>query len=295
MSHSPTRRLLLLTAASIPLASACASRGTTRHAAALAEGKLAELETELNGRLGLFAWDTADGTRLRYRANERFPVCSTFKVLLASAILERSSRVVGLLQQRVKYSQRDLVAYSPVTEKHLGDGMSVAELCAAALQYSDNTAANLLMKIVGGPAGVTAFARSIGDGEFRLDRWETELNTAIPGDPRDTSTPEAMGGSLQRLVLGDALAPDQREQLRVWLCGNTTGAARIKAGIPADWKIGDKTGSGHYGSANDVAVLWPPQRAPVIVAIYTTQHDQGAKARNDVIAAAARIVVDWLG
>lgn len=295
MSHSPTRRLWLVTAAALPLASACAFWGAKRDAAALAVGKLTKLETELNGRLGLFALDTADGTRLGYRANERFPVCSTFKVLLASAILERSARMAVLVQQRVRYSQRDLVAYSPVTEKHLANGMSVAELCAAALQYSDDTAANLLMQMLGGPAGVTAFARSIGDAEFRLDRWETELNTAIPGDPRDTSTPEAMGSSLQRLVLGDALAPDQREQLRVWLCGNTTGAARIKAGIPADWQIGDKTGSGHYGSANDVAVLWPLQRAPVIVAIYTTQHDQGATARNDVIAAAARIVADWLG
>lgn len=279
----------------MPLASACASWGGMKQAASPAEGRVAKLETELNGRLGLFALNTADGTRLGYRANERFPVCSTFKALLAAAILERSARAAGLMGQRVRYRQRDLVEYSPVTEKHLGDGMSVAELCAAALQYSDNTAANLLMDIVGGPAGVTAFARSIGDGEFRLDRWETDLNTAIPGDPRDTSTPEAMAGNLQRLVLGDALAPDQREQLRAWLCGNTTGAARIKAGVPADWKIGDKTGSGHYGSASDVAVLWPPQRAPVIVAIYTTQHDQGAKARNDVIAAAARIVVDWLG
>jgi beta-lactamase class A len=173
--------------------------------------------------------------------------------------------------------------------------MTVAGLCAAALQYSDNTAANLLIRMAGGPQAVTAFARSIGDGEFRLDRWEAELNTAIPGDVRDTSTPGAMGRSLQRLVLGDALASPQREQLRDWLYGNTTGAARIKAGIPADWKIGDKTGSGDYGTANDIAVVWPPGSAPVVVAIYTTQARQDAKPRDDVISSAAKIVAGWFG
>jgi beta-lactamase class A len=139
------------------------------------------------------------------------------------------------------------------------------------------------------------FARSIGDRQFRLDRWETALNSAIPGDRRDTSTPNAMGHSLQRLVLGDALEPPLQMQLRAWLRSNTTGAARIRAGVPADWQVGDKTGTGDYGTANDLAVLWPPRRVPVIVAIYTTQGKIDAKARNDVIASAARIVVDWLG
>jgi beta-lactamase class A len=215
--------------------------------------------------------------------------------MVASAILTRSVEVPGLLQQRIRYRQSELVNYSPITQKHVADGMTVAGLCAAALQYSDNTAANLLIRMAGGPQAVTAFARSIGDGEFRLDRWETELNTAIPGDVRDTSTPGAMGRSLQRLVLGDALASPQREQLRDWLYGNTTGAARIKAGIPADWKIGDKTGSGDYGTANDIAVVWPPGSAPVVVAIYTTQARQDAKPRDDVISSAAKIVAGWFG
>lgn len=296
MSHSPTRRLFLLTAASIPMVSVYASleRRGEKNASSAMEA-LVKLEKTLDGRLGLFALDTANGDQLGHRASERFPVCSTFKAILVAAILDRSKGALEFIRQRVTYTQNDLVEYSPMTEKHVGEGMTIADLCAAALQYSDNTAGNLLMRMLGGPTAVTVFARSIGDPEFRLDRWETDINTALPGDLRDTSTPEAMGLSLQRLVLGDVLAPYQRNQLRDWLCGSTTGATRIKAGIPAEWKIGDKTGGGQYGTANDIAVIWPTNRVPVIVSIYTTQNDINAKARNDIIASAARIVVDWLG
>ncbi|RJG12160.1 class A beta-lactamase [Pseudomonas cavernicola] len=292
MGHSPSRRTFLLAAAALPFASAWAA---ARPDAASAHLQLQQLERAFNGRLGLFALNTGHGAQLGYRATERFPVCSTFKVLLAAAILQRSTQTPGLMQQRIQYIKRDLVSYSPISEKHLETGMTVAELCAAAVQYSDNTASNLLMKLLGGPAGVTAYARSIGDAEFRLDRWETDLNTAIPGDPRDTSTPEAMGRSVQRLALGDALQAPQREQLQTWLRGNTTGATRIRAGVPSAWQVGDKTGTGDYGTTNDIAVLWPPQRAPVVVAVYVTQQAQDAKARNDVVASAARIVVGWLG
>lgn len=292
MGHSPSRRTFLLAAAALPFASAWAA---ARSDAASAHLQLQQLERAFDGRLGLFALNTGNGAQLGYRATERFPVCSTFKVLLAAAILQRSTQTPGLMQQRIQYIKRDLVSYSPISEKHLETGMTVAELCAAAVQYSDNTASNLLMKLLGGPAGVTAYARSIGDAEFRLDRWETDLNTAIPGDPRDTSTPEAMGRSVQRLALGDALQAPQREQLQTWLRGNTTGATRIRAGVPSAWQVGDKTGTGDYGTTNDIAVLWPPQRAPVVVAVYVTQQAQDAKARNDVVASAARIVVGWLG
>lgn len=295
MNRFSTRRSILLGAAVFPLLSACAALGGKAHATASAQQQLSRIEMALDGRLGLFAWDTGDGRRLAYRADERFPMCSTFKLLLVSAILQMSTQQAGLMQQVLSYRQSELVEYSPVTAKHVGTGMSVGQLCAAALQYSDNTAGNLLIERLGGPAEVSAFARSIGDREFRLDRRETDLNTAIPGDPRDTSTPEAMGCSLQRLALGDVLAPAQREQLCAWLRGNTTGAARIKAAIPASWIIGDKTGGGSYGTANDIAVLWPPQRSPVIVAIYTTRREPAATARNELIAAAARVVVEWLG
>lgn len=289
MIASPSRRRFLLTAAVLPFALAHSAWAAQRRVSPRTQ--LAALEKSFGGRIGVFALDTANGARIEYRAQERFAFCSTFKLLLISDILKRSERDAGLLQRHISYSRKDLATYSPITEKHVGSGMTVAALCAAAIQYSDNTAANLLLKIVGGPAAVTAFARSIGDREFRLDRWETELNTAIPGDLRDTSTPEAMGRDLRRLVLGDALPPRDRERLRDWMYGTTTGAARIRAAVPADWKVGDKTGTGDYGTANDIAVVWPPHRAPIVIAVYTTQHAKAAKARNDVIASSARIVV----
>jgi beta-lactamase class A len=295
MNHSRNRRTFLLAAVSVPIATIWTSWTKKGDAAVSAQAQLTKLERTLASRLGVFALNTANGTHLGYHANEYFPLCSTFKVLLASAILKRSTQIDGLMQQRIKYQQSDLVTYSPITKQHIENGMTVTALCAAAIQYSDNTASNLLMKILGGPGAVTKFARSIGDRQFRLDRWETALNSAIPGDRRDTSTPSSMGQSLQRLALGDALEPPLQLQLRAWLLGNTTGATRIRSGVPANWQVGDKTGTGDYGTANDLAVLWPPQRAPVIVAIYTTQSEKDAKARNDVVASAARIVVDWLG
>lgn len=299
--HRSQRRSLLLAAVSSPVAMAMAGTSwataapTLAPAAAPGEAMLAALEKTSSGRLGVSALNTADGRRIDHRAQERFPFCSTFKVILAAAILERSTRVSGLMQQRVHYAQKDLVTYSPISGKHVASGMTVAQLCAAALQYSDNTSGNLLIKILGGPPAVTAFARSIDDKAFRLDRWETELNTAIPGDPRDTSTPAAMAASLHALVLGDRLPVPQREQLRGWLCGNTTGAKRVRAGAPANWQIGDKTGSGDYGTANDIAVLWPPAREPIVLVVYYTRGEPGMQAREDVIAAATRIVVGAFG
>jgi beta-lactamase class A len=284
-----------MAAVSVPISTVWTSWATQGNATVAAGAQLAKLERTLAGRLGVFALNTANGKQLSYHADEYFPMCSTFKVILASAILKRSTQIEGLMQQRIKYQQSDLVTYSPITERYVKDGMTVNALCAAAIQYSDNTASNLLMKILGGPGAVTTFARSIGDRQFQLDRWETALNSSIPGDRRDTTTPNAMGLSLQRLAFGDALEPRLQLQLRVWLQGNTTGAARIRAGVPADWQVGDKTGTGDYGTTNDIGVLWPPRSAPVVVAIYTTQGEKDSKARSDVIASATRIVVDWLG
>ncbi|MGO4156784.1 class A beta-lactamase [Cupriavidus sp. YAF13] len=294
MTHCPVRRTLLLAAATAPFAAACTPWAGRTEGRAAAQDRLAALESAAGGRLGIAALNTASGARLSHRANERFALCSTFKVIAASAVLQRSATQDGLLQRRIAYKKDELVAYSPITEKHVGDGMTVAELCAAALQYSDNTAANLLMKLLGGPAAVTAFARAIGDDQFRLDRWETELNTALPGDPRDTSTPAAMAASLQRLALGDALGVAEREQLVAWMRGNTTGATRIRAGVPADWQVADKTGSGDYGTANDIGVAWPPGKPPIVLAIYFMQPGKDAAYRNDVLASAARIAVEAL-
>ena len=288
------RRTLLLAASVLPLASACtawSAKGQQQDASA----QLAALEGASGGRLGVVAFNTATGVRVQHRADERFPFCSTFKLMLAAAILERSAKEGGLLARRVNYSKGDLISHSPITEKNVAAGMTVAELCAATIQYSDNAAANLLMKILGGPPAVTAFARASGDEVFRLDRWETELNTAIPGDLRDTTTPAAMAASVQRLVLGNALGAAQREQLKTWLLGNTTSTERFLAGVPAGWKVGDKTGAGSYGTTNDVGVLWPPAGAPLVLAVYLTFPEKEAKGRNDVVASATRIVVSALG
>ena len=255
MTHSSSRRTLLLAAASTPFIAACSSWATEASKGASPETKLAALEKSAAGRLGVAALDTANGATLMHRADERFAFCSTCKVMIVSAILTRSAKEPGFLQQRVRYTKADLVAYSPVTGRHVAEGMTIGELCAAGIDYSDNTSANLLMRIVGGPSAVTAFARSIGDDTFRLDRWETELNTAIPGDPRDTTTPAAMLASVQGLALGDALGAPQRDQLQAWMRANTTGGERIRAGVPAGWDVIDKTGTGDYGATNDVAVV----------------------------------------
>jgi beta-lactamase class A len=287
------RRTLLLGASVLPLAGACTAWSGTGSQSS-AEAQLAELESAAGGRLGVVGFNTGSGARIQHRAHERFPLCSTFKLMLAAAVLERSAKDASLLSKNVSYSKSDLIEHSPITEKHVSTGMTVAAMCAATIQYSDNAAANLLLKVLGGPATVTAFARGIGDQTFRLDRTEPELNTSIPGDPRDTTTPAAMSDSIQRLVLGDALGAGQRDQLRTWLLGNTTNTERFLAGVPAGWKVGDKTGGGSYGSNNDVGVLWPPAGAPIVLSVYLTFPQKDAKVRNDVVASATRIAASAL-
>lgn len=254
--------------------------------------KLAALEKSSGGRLGVALINTADNTQTLYRADERFAMCSTSKVMAAAAVLKQSETQKDLLSQRVEIKPSDLINYNPIAEKHVNGTMTLGELSAAALQYSDNTAMNKLIAHLGGPGKVTAFARAIGDDTFRLDRTEPTLNTAIPGDPRDTTTPLAMAQTLRNLTLGNALGETQRAQLVTWLKGNTTGAASIQAGLPTSWVVGDKTGSGDYGTTNDVAVIWPEGRAPLILVTYFTQPEQKAESRRDVLAAAARIVTD---
>ena len=257
---------------------------------ATAQTQLAALEQAAGGRLGVAAWRQGSEQRLAYRADERFPLASTFKAMLAGAVLARSASQPGLLERQVRYEKKELVTYSPITEKHLADGMSVADLCAATLQYSDNSAANFLMTILGGPQAVTAFAHSIGNTVFQLERWETELNSAIPGDVRDTASPASMAHSLQQLLLGNSLPAPQRQQLDGWMRGNTTGDKRIRAGVPAGWQVADKTGSGAYGSVNDIGVAYPPGGAPLLIAVYYTREQKNADTNQDIITAATRIV-----
>ena len=282
MTHSALRRTLLLALAGTPFARA----GTIPMPPDM---RLVRLEAASGGRLGVAALNTADGRQLLHRADERFPFCSTFKMMLSAAVLAREP---SALAQRIRYDKGELVAHSPITEKNLDDGMTIEALCAATIQYSDNTAANLLIRHLGGPEAVTAYARTIGDRQFRLDRMETELNSAIPGDPRDTTTPAAMMASLHWLALGDGLPPAKRDLLTDWLIGNTTGATRIRAGVPSSWRVGDKTGAGSHGTVNDIAVLWPPGKAPIVLAVYLTQPGKEDEIRPEILGLAAKIVID---
>ncbi len=283
-----TRRSLLAAAlATVPVA---ACRSVDRHRQVHAESALAELEGRNGGRLGVSILDTASGRALGHRQDERFPMCSTFKFLAAAQVLARVDRGDERLDRRVVYARENLVPYSPVTGARAGmPGMTVAELCHAAVTVSDNTAGNLLLATLGGPAGLTAFTRTLGDTSTRLDRIETDLNEAAAGDPRDTTTPAAMLGDMRALLLGDALLPPSRAQLAAWLVATTTGDERLRAGMPAGWRVGDKTGTGGNGATNDIAIAWPPNRAPLLVSAYYAESDMPQAQCNRVLAEVGRI------
>jgi beta-lactamase class A len=255
---------------------------------------LSQLESSARGRLGVAILDTSTNTTTGLHTNDRFPMCSTFKLLAAGAILSRVDQEKEQLDRIVHFSQKDLVAYSPATEKRIDTGMSIRELCAAAVTLSDNTAANLLLAALGGPSAITSFARSLGDQFTRLDRNEPDLNEAIPGDPRDTTTPESMVSNLRALVLGNALSQTSRTRLTQWLVECKTGDKRLRAGLPPTWKVGDKTGSGKQGTTNDVAILWPPQKSPILVAAYLTQTTLDDDHRNATLASVAKLVASAL-
>ena len=249
------------------------------------------LERHFGGRLGVAFLDTGSGRRMGYRADEAFPMCSTFKFLVGALVLSRVDRGEESQSRRIAYSQRDLLSYAPTTSKHLADGMTVGDLCEAAITLSDNTAANLLLASFGGPAALTQFMRSTGDVVTRLDRNEPSLNEAAPGDPRDTTTPDAMLAALQKFVLGDALSTSSRATLTQWLIGCRTGDTRLRAGVPADWRVGDKTGTGDHNTANDIGIFWPPGRAPLIVTAFYTQSRAKDVERDAVLAEAAHLAI----
>ena len=253
------------------------------------------IEARVEARLGVAVLDTGTDRRMSYRGGERFPMCSTFKTLVAAAVLRRVDAGREDLSRRVRFEAGDLVTYSPVTKDRVRDGMTVAELCEATTTLSDNTAANLLLKTIGGPQAVTALARSVGDAATRLDRWETALNEAKPGDPQDTTTPDAMATTLRALAVDDGLSPSSRDQLAAWLVANKTGDAKLRAGLPKDWRIGDKTGSGGNGTTNDIAILWPPRRAPIVVTVYMTETIRPMAETNAAFAEIGRMVASALG
>jgi beta-lactamase class A len=248
------------------------------------------IEASVGGRLGVAVLDTADGTLAGHRLDDRFPLCSTFKALLAGLVLARVDAGLERLDRRLAIKPADLLESAPASRQHVGGEMSVAELCEATITVSDNTAANLLLASAGGPAGVTAFVRRQGDEVTRLDRVEPALNEASPGDPRDTSTPRAMAHTLRALMLGDALSAPSRARLVAWMTANTTGGHRLRAGVPPDWRVADKTGTGDRGTTNDMGVLWPPRGAPLVVVGYLTDCQATRDAREAALAGVARVV-----
>ncbi|WP_030772376.1 class A beta-lactamase [Streptomyces sp. NRRL F-2664] len=256
--------------------------------------RLRELEQRHSARLGVFARNMRTGRTAAYRADERFPMCSLFKTVAAAAVLRDLDRDGDFLAERIRYTAQYVKrsGYSPCTGKagNIENGMTVAELCAATICYSDNTAGNLLLRELGGPTAVTRFCRSIGDGRTRLDRWEPELNSAEPWRVTDTTTARAIGGTYARLVLGDVLAPADRERLTGWLLANTTSDERFRAGLPADWILADKTGGGSYGGNNDVGIAWPPDGAPILMAVLTAKQERDAPADHPLVAATAALL-----
>jgi beta-lactamase class A len=270
-------------------------------AASAASGKdnaatrIAAVEVRVGGRIGVAALDTGNSKRIDYRPEERFPMCSTFKFLAAAAVLKRVDDKQEKLERFVSYDAKDILEYAPVTKEHLKDGgMSLRALCAAAIEQSDNTAANLLLDTIGGPAGLTNFVRTLGDNMTRLDRKEPELNSAIPGDERDTTTPAAICSDMQRLLLDDALSEASRHQLEDWPRRNETGGSMIRAGVPSNWIVGDKTGRGANGATNDIAIIRPPDRAPILLAMYSVGSTANANDRAAAIAEVAKIVAESL-
>ncbi len=246
------------------------------------------IEAASQGRLGVAVLDTHSGQIAGHRLDERFPMCSTFKWLAAAHVLQRVDQGLERLERRIPFGPEALLPWSPVTEKHAdGAGLTLAALCHAAITVSDNAAANLILRTLGGPEGLTQFARQLDDPVTRLDRWEPELNEATPGDARDTSSPRAMAGLLRRCVLGDALSASSRTQLAQWLQGTRTNAQRLAAHLPADWRVGSKTGTGGHGTTNDVGIYWPAGRAPLVVAVFLTESTARLESREAAIAQVA--------
>ena len=257
------------------------------------ENRIAQIETETGSRIGVTAIDSGTARQIDHRPSERFLMCSTFKLLAAAAVLQRVDRKEENLGRFVRYNQADILEYAPVTTQHVAEGgMKLGALCEAAIEQSDNTAGNLLLQAISGPAGLTKFARSLGDQVTRLDRVEPDLNIPLKeGDERDTTSAAAMCGDLARILTTDSLSEKSRELLQDWLLKNETGATLIRAGVPKDWRVGDKTGRSGAGQTNDVAVLYPPDGAQIFVAIYMRAPSLSDEKRSEIMAIVTREIV----
>ncbi len=264
--------------------------------AAAAPEPLEAYERSSGGRVGVYAENVATGAKLTWRANERFVMCSTFKASLAALVLERVDDGRDALDRMIPYGVADIQEYAPVAKDHLAQGaLSVADMCKAAVELSDNTCANLLLARVGGPASLTAFWRSIGDPVSRLDHDEPLLNRTPLGKPEDTSTPAAMAGNLRRIVLGDVLSRPSRERFTGWMLDCQTGDNRLRAGLPKTWRIGNKTGNNGKDAAGDIGVAWPPSGGPLLVCVYTRGGAPTAAQLTTVFTEIGRLVARQLG
>ncbi|HDR7613625.1 TPA: class A beta-lactamase [Bacillus mycoides] len=251
-----------------------------------------KLEKEYNAKLGIYALDTGTSQTVTYRSDERFAYASTHKALAVGALLQKKS--IEALDQRIKYTSEDLVNYNPITEKYVDTGMTLKELADASIRYSDNTAQNLILKQLGGPSEFKKTLREIGDTITNPERFEPELNEVQPGDTHDTSTPKALATSLQTYALGDILSTEKQNFLIDLMKRNTTGDNLIRAGVPGEWEVADKTGSGSYGTRNDIAIIWPPNKKPIVLAILSNHAKEDAKYDDKLIADATKIVLDSL-
>jgi beta-lactamase class A len=249
------------------------------------------IASECGGRLGVSIFDTQTQEPFNHNGDARFPMCSTFKFLAAAAVLKRVDDEKEQLGRLIPVAAGDVVPGSSHIKASVPGGLTMAQLCEAAMIYSDNTAGNLILASLGGPQAIGVLARTLGDTMTRLDRTEPTLNESIPGDPRDTTTPNAMLRSMQTLLIGEILSGASKKQLTQWLIGNKTGDTRLRAGLPAGWRAGDKTGTGDHGSTNDIAIVWPPDRAPVLVTVYLTETSATPEQRNTTIADIGRAIV----
>lgn len=279
------------TATSLALASPFALFPKRGHTASGLQAQLQQLETTAQGRLGVVILDTATGQSHGHRADERFMMLSSFKLLASALVLARVDRGQESLERRITYAKKDLVTYSPVTERFAdtAEGMSLAGLCEATITTSDNSAANFILESYGGPAALTRFARELGDNTTRLDRTETELNNGTATALLDTTTPRAMALTLHKLLLGDALSPASRQRLQQWLVDNTTGDKRLRAGLPTGWRVGEKTGT-NKTDANDIGVAWPANnRPPLIITAYLAESTASSAVKEATLAAVGRL------
>ncbi len=286
------RSLLAVAAAGFAIGCRPAPDPQRQDAGLTGNGLFDDLARKLDGGIGISARDTGSGRRIDFDAISRYAMCSTFKLPLAGMILALNDAGQLALNETIAFTAADMVPYAPFIERHMDRGeAAIAELCEAAVTVSDNVAANLLLRRIGGPEAFTQWLRSIGDTTTRLDRIEPDLNSNIPGDPRDTTTPAAMLDTVHKLALGDILTPASRAQLAAWMVSCETGDNRLRAGVPSEWRVGDKTGTSTNGASNDVAIVWRPESAPILIACFINNDRVTAEERDAAHAEVARRIL----